>query len=149
MSAAQENAVTDAQSQFEDWYVQNAFDYAANPIGSRDCGLMRRAWHAALAARQPGAQVPFGWWLQDANGVGYFSRKMQPAALYAHRTTPGYSATPLHAAPPAQGVDLGVLQAVSSEYNEWIIFHAAGNGDFDDFLRQRRHRDAAPGVGNG
>lgn len=50
MSAAQENTVTDAQAQFEDWYVQNAFDYAANPIGSRDCGLMRRAWHAALAA---------------------------------------------------------------------------------------------------
>ncbi|WP_448130699.1 hypothetical protein [Stenotrophomonas rhizophila] len=41
--------MTDAQAQFEDWYVQNAFDYAANPIGSRDCGLMRRAWHAALA----------------------------------------------------------------------------------------------------
>ncbi|MFY0183224.1 hypothetical protein PV767_03980 [Stenotrophomonas rhizophila] len=50
MNAAQENAVTDANAQFEDWYVQNAFDYAANPIGSRDCGLMRRAWHAALAA---------------------------------------------------------------------------------------------------
>lgn len=58
MSAAQENTVTDAQAQFEDWYVQNAFDYVANPIGSRDCGLMRRAWHAALAARQPGAKVP-------------------------------------------------------------------------------------------
>ena len=57
MSAAQENPVTDAQAQFEDWYVQNAFDYAANPIGSRDCGLMRRAWHAALAARQPVAQT--------------------------------------------------------------------------------------------
>ncbi len=40
----------DSRAQFEDWYVQNAFDYAANPIGSRNCGLMRRAWHAALAA---------------------------------------------------------------------------------------------------
>jgi len=57
MSAAQENTVTDAQAQFEDWYVQNAFDYAANPIGSRDCGLMRRAWHAALAARPPAAHA--------------------------------------------------------------------------------------------
>mgnify|MGYP004351664545 FL=1 len=53
MSTAKEYTVTEAQAQFEDWYVQNAFDYAANPIGSRDCGLMRRAWHAALATRQP------------------------------------------------------------------------------------------------
>lgn len=39
----------------------------------------------------------FGWWLEDATGVGYFSRKMQPAALYAYRTTPGYTATALYA----------------------------------------------------
>ncbi|EKT4078567.1 hypothetical protein QEG16_001007 [Stenotrophomonas maltophilia] len=39
----------------------------------------------------------FGWWMEDANGVGYFSRKMQPAALHAYRTTPGYSATALYA----------------------------------------------------
>lgn len=38
---------------------------------------------------------PFGWWLEDATGTGYFSRKMQPAALYAYRTTLGYSATAL------------------------------------------------------
>lgn len=37
---------------FEQWYVENAFDYAANPIGSRECGLMRKAWHAALVAKQ-------------------------------------------------------------------------------------------------
>lgn len=48
-------------------------------------------------SRQPVGQELFGWWLQDDNGVGYFSRTMQPAALYAHRTTPGYSATPLYA----------------------------------------------------
>ncbi|HDS1663081.1 TPA: hypothetical protein ACKQDG_002505 [Stenotrophomonas maltophilia] len=40
---------------------------------------------------------PFGWWMEDANGVGYFSRRMQPAALYAYRTTPGCSATALFA----------------------------------------------------
>lgn len=61
---------------------------------------------AALAARQPVGQEPFGWWMQDANGVGYFTRTMQPAALFAYNSTPGYSATPLHAAPPAQAVDL-------------------------------------------
>jgi hypothetical protein len=34
---------------FEQWYAENAFDFARDPIGSRDCGLMRKAWHAALA----------------------------------------------------------------------------------------------------
>ncbi|HDS1362912.1 TPA: hypothetical protein ACG46E_000934 [Stenotrophomonas maltophilia] len=59
---------------------------------------LRRVLSAGLAARQPIGQEPFGWWLQDDNGVGYFSRTMQPAALFAHRTTPSYSATPLYAA---------------------------------------------------
>ena len=34
---------------FEQWYVNNAFDYVANPLGSMQCGLMRKAWHAAIA----------------------------------------------------------------------------------------------------
>lgn len=47
------------ESGFEQWYVENAFDYERNPIGCRDCGLMRKAWHAALAAlRQPVAWQP-------------------------------------------------------------------------------------------
>lgn len=37
------------QEKFEEWYVENAFDYPSNPIGSRDCGLQRKAWNA----RQP------------------------------------------------------------------------------------------------
>lgn len=45
-------------NEFEQWYVENAFDYATNPIGSRDCTLMRKAWKAALAARQPVGQEP-------------------------------------------------------------------------------------------
>ncbi|PZT01154.1 hypothetical protein A7X89_02205 [Stenotrophomonas maltophilia] len=45
------------RAQFEEWYVQNAFDYEANPIGSRDCALMRKAWNAALSAQpSPGGQ---------------------------------------------------------------------------------------------
>lgn len=35
---------------FEHWYVTNAFDYERNPLGSRECGIARKAWHAALAA---------------------------------------------------------------------------------------------------
>ena len=38
---------------FEAWYAVNAFDYGANPIGSRDCGLQWRAWQAALAQPAP------------------------------------------------------------------------------------------------
>ncbi|WP_445392565.1 hypothetical protein ACUDTH_02900 [Stenotrophomonas pavanii] len=45
------------RARFEEWYVQNAFDYEANPIGSRDCALMRKAWNAALSAQpSPGGQ---------------------------------------------------------------------------------------------
>lgn len=31
---------------FEAWYVTTAFDYPREPIGSRDCCLMRKAWLA-------------------------------------------------------------------------------------------------------
>ncbi len=37
---------------FERWYVVNAFDYANNPLGSRDCALQWAAWHGALSAQQ-------------------------------------------------------------------------------------------------
>lgn len=45
------------RARFEDWYVQNAFDYTTNPIGSRECALMWNAWDAALSAQpSPGGQ---------------------------------------------------------------------------------------------
>ena len=31
---------------FEQWYAENAFDYVASPIGSRECGLQWKAWKA-------------------------------------------------------------------------------------------------------
>ena len=34
---------------FEQWYCENAFHFERDPIGSRDCELQRKAWHAALA----------------------------------------------------------------------------------------------------
>lgn len=57
----------------------------------------------------------------------------------------------LGAAQPAQGIDLAALQGVSDEYNACIHFHAAGEGDYDDFLRKHAYaneRDAAPEVGS-
>lgn len=40
------------REEFEQWYVENTFDYPSNPIGSPDCGLQRKAWQAAQAAQQ-------------------------------------------------------------------------------------------------
>jgi hypothetical protein len=37
---------------FEDWYILNAFDYGKNPVGSRECGLQRKAWMAAKEVYQ-------------------------------------------------------------------------------------------------
>ena len=52
----------DIDKAFEQWYVENAHDYASNPIGSRDCGLQRKAWHAAAlrAVQEPadGVRMP-------------------------------------------------------------------------------------------
>lgn len=36
----------DERRAFEDWYVVSAFDYVANPLGSRECYLMWKAWQA-------------------------------------------------------------------------------------------------------
>ena len=51
---------------FEQWYAENAFDFERDPIGSRDCGLQRKAWHAAMAARRQ--QEPF--WMADLVAQG-------------------------------------------------------------------------------
>lgn len=40
------------REQFEQWYACNAFDYARDPIGSRDCGLQWAAWQAGAAAER-------------------------------------------------------------------------------------------------
>ncbi|HHB9431266.1 TPA: hypothetical protein ACOEOA_000282 [Stenotrophomonas maltophilia] len=75
-----------------------------------------RARDFQLAGRRPVGQEPFGWWMQDSNGVGYFTRTMQPAALFAYSSTPGNSATPLHTAPPALVVKLGSgIAAIADE----------------------------------
>ncbi|MBJ9964457.1 hypothetical protein [Burkholderia seminalis] len=36
----------DEREMFEQWYIENAFDYVANPLGSRECGLQWQAWQA-------------------------------------------------------------------------------------------------------
>lgn len=122
MSAAQENTVTVAQAQFEDWYVQNAFDYAANPIGSRDCGLMRRAWHAALAARQPrpgnydqSAEDRFEQFVQAEiarspgalRELGEYLGRVLDEDEFPQANSLLLQLATQYTAPPAQGMDLG------------------------------------------
>ena len=36
-----------SRERFEAWYAESAFDYEANPIGSRECGLQWAAWQAS------------------------------------------------------------------------------------------------------
>ena len=56
--AAQQTTMTQhpdtdtTRATFEQWYAENAFDYARNPIGSRECGLQWAAWRAATAAER-------------------------------------------------------------------------------------------------
>lgn len=45
------------QEEFEQWYVENAFNYEANPIGSRECGLQREGYYAAWHARDAEVQA--------------------------------------------------------------------------------------------
>ncbi|MDH2023622.1 hypothetical protein N5J29_12735 [Stenotrophomonas sp. GD03680] len=51
----------DERARFEAWYVGNAFDYEKNPIGSRECSLMWKAWQAGLATRQTAGREPVGY----------------------------------------------------------------------------------------
>ena len=37
------------RKEFEQWYVENAFNFERDPIGSRDCGLQWSAWQARAA----------------------------------------------------------------------------------------------------
>ena len=61
------------RKQFEEWYSVNAFDYAANPIGSRDCDLQWRAWKGLAALSTP-APDPVGMAEPESEPVIVWSR---------------------------------------------------------------------------
>lgn len=46
-------SATNERSAFEAWYVENAFDLAASPIGSRDFALQWAAWQARTKELKP------------------------------------------------------------------------------------------------
>ena len=82
--------ITKEQKQaFEQWYVENAFDYVANPIGSRDCGLQRAAWNAGFeagcksAVSEPVAEVVEDNFSRQVKGVGQWHKLPNGTKLYA------------------------------------------------------------------
>ena len=46
------HATDTTRAAFEQWYAENAFDYARHPVGSRDFGLQWTAWLAGAAAER-------------------------------------------------------------------------------------------------
>lgn len=117
----------DAREQFEAWAKSAGLKtkiYAHNDMHSHP--VTRGAWMAwqHLAARQPVAQVPVGTvFLCPGKNLDKtqcnFMRKDVPEG------------TALYAAPPAQGTDLGVPQAVSNEYDEPEECPLCGRGYFN------------------
>jgi len=104
-----------ARGQFEAWYVENAFDYEKNPIGSRECSLMWKAWQAALAARQPVGQEPYGWVLHAPGGPVFCPTKDRDVMEDASRPE-CITCVEVYNAPPAHALDLGPgVKAIADE----------------------------------
>lgn len=59
------------------------------------------------------------------------------AAPHAPRTAHEPNSSPNRLASTEQSLELEALMGVAAEYQSWIEFHAAGNGDYDDFLRKQ------------
>lgn len=53
---------------FERWYVENAFDYERNPIGSEQCADEWRGWLGRAALVEP-AQQPADFWKSFLDAV--------------------------------------------------------------------------------
>ena len=63
------------REQFEQWYACNAFDYARDPIGSRDCGLQWAAWQAGAAAEREACAELCGEMLSTQHEPGTSERR--------------------------------------------------------------------------
>lgn len=113
----------------------------------------------ALAARQPGAQADeaailrhgaavLDMWEGDPNVTGYMGDFKDACAIL--------EVLALHAAPPAQGIDLGQLRALAEKFESYgdDEIGDAFSGPYYQCAAELRglidgQRDAAPGVGNG
>ncbi|MBH1591437.1 hypothetical protein I5U77_03095 [Stenotrophomonas maltophilia] len=98
----------DERARFEAWYVGNAFDYEKNPIGSRECSLMWKAWQAGLATRQTAGREPVGylydWTHSSALGRGEETFTAFTPDIEAARGSKGaVNIRPVYAAQPSPG----------------------------------------------
>jgi len=59
---------------FEQWYTTHCFDLESAPIGSRDCGLQRAAWNAAIESAALEAEG------QDCDQTEYMCRTIGRAS---------------------------------------------------------------------
>lgn len=96
------------RARFEAWYVENAFDYEKNPIGSRECSLMWDAWQAAHATRQQAGREPAGylydWTHSSALGRGEEVFTAFTPDIEAARGSKGaVNIRPVYAAQPSPG----------------------------------------------
>jgi len=120
-----------------------------------DCRKIMRVL-SALAARQPGAQEPVAY---QARGIfdGVVGNWHAISEVeYKHFTpfpTRTYEVRALYAAPPAQGIDLGLIVRECCEAEVADPDHEAticiSVSDLTAIIAQHSQRDAAPGVGNG
>lgn len=73
------------RADFEDWYCTHAFNYAAAPIGSRDCMLQWSSWIArgagTYSARADWKIAPLPWGIAGADPVSAQPDSERDAAL--------------------------------------------------------------------
>ena len=108
---------------------------------------------AALAARQPGAQVPYGFVLDWKHAPAAFTTKAGIAA--EHRDYKNCNVVPVYRAPPAQGIDLGrIVEQIAQQWDDCTYDAVGETIDIGEAIRAAGkrlagQRDAAPGVSNG
>jgi len=61
---------TKTSEMFDQWYVENSFDYEKNPIGSREYVIQKDAWLAAIQSYSPTAEYEIKYaYLMQALGA--------------------------------------------------------------------------------
>jgi len=114
----------------------------------------------ALAARQPGVQVPVADWSKRGGKPTDWRNELLTLAEH-HDPIPAFARSAMRViarsmpAPPAQGIDLGQFNALAALANA-VVHHGDESpmkngvfGEAERLLALIGQRDAAPGVGNG
>ena len=152
--ALQQDAPAELAEQQGDALIDTALGYLSTALDDLDSCPDRRpgimvteAMHTlreAIAARQPGAQVPVGQVRTRVDGG--FIAELFPGV--ADRVS---NMAPLYAAPPAQGINLGAVAAMLRQARLYLQdgLNSQCMNKLDDLQTLIEKRDAAPGVANG